>query len=669
MFINTLRQTALAVVACSALAACGGGSGSATHTGVFVDSAVSGLSYTASPSGLSGTTDAAGHFDYKDGDTITFKLGNVTLGTAPALAQVTPKSIADATTSNSADAANIASNIARFLQTFDADGNPDNGISIDPETINAAAPVNFNQAPADFTSDAGYTALIQSTGATPITNDQASAHAERSFLQQLAGTWVVKGSSNTLLTVTFFTDGTYLKGGQEDDADCGGIDGKGNGVELGDFDYDAANATITVTKVRVNTDGSCGLENGTVFTNVVINGNTLTLTAPDGAITLTKPDNNGIIGSWLADQPFAGQQLTHPVVVTFFANGNYVIADSGINEVDTDPADGAAKGSERGTWSVNGSGVLTTTQAIDTNGSGVGFSDLAAGTTLTVGTDGKLVLHEPGFPPDLSFTRLPLASKINAGDLAGAWYISGPDGTPDATTESAASNYVVFNKDGTYLLGSQEDDQNCHDDYANNASTSGNAASYADGSNGSESAHWRLDTGTGILSVHGLIFETNGSCGLYNVYSKFPENHLILDKVNADTINVTTYEYQDGGTGEDNSHTFIENHFVLKRIPSTAAALTGAWVKDGSQDTILFFGDGSFFTIGGSSAGGVIRGTYDLSSNTLTRTVDGTSENCVDTISATSMCLASPTEPVVAELTFGNNNSSFTIGSDTYRKL
>lgn len=669
------RKTALAVVAYSALTACGGGSGSSTHTGVFVDSAVQGLRYAATPSGLTGTTDAAGHFDYKDGDTVTFSLGGVTLGTTPALAQVTPKTIADAATSNDTDAANIASNIARFLQTFDTDGNPDNGITIDPAVAAAATtPIDFDKTPEDFTADPGYVALTTSTNTTPISNEQAAAHTERSALEQLAGTWVHTNSAqHVLLTVTFFSDGSYLKGGEENDPDCGS--NNGNGVELGNFSYDAANATLTVTGVGIETDGSCGLGNGTVLSNVTIDGNTLSFTADDGVVTLTKAANNGIVGSWLADQPLAGQQLTHPVVVTFLANGDYVMADSGIAELD----DAAVRGSERGIWSVNGSNVLTSTQTVNTNGE-AGFSDLEAGTKLLINGNGKLVLQEPG-QSDITFTRLPLTPKINAGDLTGAWYISGPDGTEDVTTESTAADYIVFRQDGTYLLGSQEDDPDCYNDYANDGydahgNTSGNLASYADGSNGSESAHWRLNTGTGVLSTYGLVFETNGSCGLYNVYSKFPENRLILDKVDGNTINVTTYEFQDGGTGEGNSHSFAVNHFVLKRIPSGNNSLTGAWKKDGVNKTTLFFGSGfsgSFFTIGGNSAGGVTRGsyTYDVETYMLIKIVDGSSDACIDTISATSMC-DSPS-PVSASnaLTFGSNFLTFSLSDDggSYSKL
>ena len=51
-------------------------SSSSSSTGVFVDSAVAGVTYTTS-SGLSGTTNASGEFSYQPGDTASFSIGDV----------------------------------------------------------------------------------------------------------------------------------------------------------------------------------------------------------------------------------------------------------------------------------------------------------------------------------------------------------------------------------------------------------------------------------------------------------------------------------------------------------------------------------------------------------------------------------------------------------------
>ena len=69
-----------AVAVGSALCGCGGGhhgggtGNSGGLTGTFVDIPVQGLAFTASPSGLTGTTDNTGAFKYKAGDTVTFSV-------------------------------------------------------------------------------------------------------------------------------------------------------------------------------------------------------------------------------------------------------------------------------------------------------------------------------------------------------------------------------------------------------------------------------------------------------------------------------------------------------------------------------------------------------------------------------------------------------------------
>ncbi|MDD5365309.1 MAG: DUF839 domain-containing protein [Gallionellaceae bacterium] len=107
------------------LAACGGGSSSTASslTGTLSDSYVKGVTYTAIPSGKTGSTGANGEFSYVAGDTVTFKLGNVTLGsvdmTSPALGSdgghvmVRPKDLAGTTDETDEKALGVA----QLLQT------------------------------------------------------------------------------------------------------------------------------------------------------------------------------------------------------------------------------------------------------------------------------------------------------------------------------------------------------------------------------------------------------------------------------------------------------------------------------------------------------------------------------------------------------------------------
>ncbi|MCD6061369.1 MAG: hypothetical protein K0S16_1680, partial [Moraxellaceae bacterium] len=73
--LRPLFRPLLAAAAAVALAACSGGdeaaSSPATYAGTLTDSAIQGVNFTASPSGLSGTTDVNGQFLYRAGDTVT----------------------------------------------------------------------------------------------------------------------------------------------------------------------------------------------------------------------------------------------------------------------------------------------------------------------------------------------------------------------------------------------------------------------------------------------------------------------------------------------------------------------------------------------------------------------------------------------------------------------
>ncbi len=120
------------------------------ETGTFMDSPVAGLNYRG-PKTVAGTTDAAGQFSYASGDTLTFSIGNLVLGSASGAGTVTPVSITSGAASSSDQRVN---NKLILLQTLDADGNLNNGIQI-TEAIRAivsaqAASINFDQTPANF---------------------------------------------------------------------------------------------------------------------------------------------------------------------------------------------------------------------------------------------------------------------------------------------------------------------------------------------------------------------------------------------------------------------------------------------------------------------------------------------------------------------------------------
>lgn len=165
-----LSTAAMAVI--MAFTGCdGGGSSSDSQTptsitGQFLDSAVSGLTYTCS-SGATGLTDVSGHFTCSRGDTVEFSINGYVLGSAPAADIVTPISLF---TKNQT----AQTNLAQLLQTLDSDGNPDNGIALDPKSqgamaLSADVDVNFTQA--DFDS-----AIASHIGSVLVDEKTANTH-------------------------------------------------------------------------------------------------------------------------------------------------------------------------------------------------------------------------------------------------------------------------------------------------------------------------------------------------------------------------------------------------------------------------------------------------------------------------------------------------------------
>ena len=158
-----LIKFSLTLGALTLLAACGGGSGSGSslQVGQFIDDPVAGLTYNCvnGTQTNTGTTNDSGQFNYQPGQTCTFKVGNVTLGTMasiPSDGKVTPQDVAGV--SRAATSAPSALAVAQFLQSLN-DGSTSGKIVIPTATSTA-----LNNAPA--------TTLVSSTGAISQTDLQ-----------------------------------------------------------------------------------------------------------------------------------------------------------------------------------------------------------------------------------------------------------------------------------------------------------------------------------------------------------------------------------------------------------------------------------------------------------------------------------------------------------------
>lgn len=138
----------IAIILCSTfLVACGGGGSnsiaedvtSTGNIGFLMDGTVSGVSYVTPT--LRGVTSSDGSFHYEDEETVRFAVGDTVLGEVPGKEQVTPFDLAgtaaitgtatiSAAINRSNDPFHQVTNIAVFLQSLDADGDPQNGIEV-----------------------------------------------------------------------------------------------------------------------------------------------------------------------------------------------------------------------------------------------------------------------------------------------------------------------------------------------------------------------------------------------------------------------------------------------------------------------------------------------------------------------------------------------------------
>jgi len=164
----------------------------AEYNAIFVDSAVSNITWVCGD--RSGVTDAGGHFGACPvGESVSFSMGKINLGTItdtssfgdPANTIITPTTLATA----SGDP-EVAKKISITLQSFDSDGDPTNGITIDDATI---AVLEELEEPVDLTSPTQtvesveassaetVSVIVEATGNNemrPVTAEEAQIHLE-----------------------------------------------------------------------------------------------------------------------------------------------------------------------------------------------------------------------------------------------------------------------------------------------------------------------------------------------------------------------------------------------------------------------------------------------------------------------------------------------------------
>lgn len=657
-----------------------------TSTGVFLDAPVQGLSYSGSPSNVSGTTDADGRFEYRDGDTVTFSLGDLVLGTVAAQSVVTPVTVAQALVAANpgADAETVAVNLLVFLQSLDVDGNPENGLTFNAALAEAmaAGAINFATDAATFTTNIA-TLVTSLEGAvsgldlTVVSREDATDHFVGQAELLVAGTFVGADADGNptmqnMRTLTLFQNGRYVYGGHDNDPNCndaGAADADGNGVEMGDFDYNPLTRAITFTPTY-ETNGSCGPESGEDSTYTVdIAEDLLTIDFDDDTVHFVRAPNvaNQLTGSWSVGQSLLTDR---PHIVTFLPSsengltGRYFVVDTG--EPGAGPEDSG--GIEEGCYTFDASGNLeadldpaTCAGAVDTNDD--------SGLSHSVNTNVQLDAHgQAVFTDDAGVSgliRLPL-QQFTAEHLAGHRYFEIESGTAPQTLGTMAL-LTVFD-DGRYIMGTQEVENEAE---ADSCGAEDYPMNWQDGSDGAEYGTLTFVAGgyPGQITSNATL-DSNGECGLFNASWGEPQQFLFVRSATEEgTLLLFTNDSGEAENDEPLAH-------VLKSAPSEEGSLVGVWQWDEPSDiiagiTYLLPGGVSFtIEVGDSPLLGVHRAKYSVNAgNTeFTETTGPEVEFCTDTVgTGIELMCGQPTETNVYPLVF--EGDSMTIDGEGYTKL
>lgn len=236
--------------------------GAATLTGVFIDSAVEGLSWKSG--NMAGTTDANGTFKYLGGATVQFYVGDILIGEAQGNSIIIPIDlVVGAEDINNTTVINIV----RFLMTLDDDNDASNGIKILQASSELAlgATIDFTQSTTDFTGSGNVQNLISTltsvTAAGPhalFSVLDALSHSEDSIKTLLTGTYVgtfsgdSSGTWQGTITPSGVLSGTATS--SESVSFLGAVSTNGNGSS--DFQTSGGVSDGTTFSGKFNTDGN-----------------------------------------------------------------------------------------------------------------------------------------------------------------------------------------------------------------------------------------------------------------------------------------------------------------------------------------------------------------------------------------------------------------------------
>ena len=208
----TMNFLKLILLSLTLIACGGGGSAPSISQGQFIDAAVEGMTYTSGTK--TGLTDAQGNFSYQTGQSVTFSIGGINIGTVSGSAIITPVQLVSGATNQTNS---VVTNIVQFLVTIDDDKDASNGIQITSAIQAAAAGLSVDFTSATFDTDSNVSSVIgtlttaSTTGAQVlISNSAAQAHLSNSLFAIMAGNYSgnYSGTDSGTWSVSVATDGT-----------------------------------------------------------------------------------------------------------------------------------------------------------------------------------------------------------------------------------------------------------------------------------------------------------------------------------------------------------------------------------------------------------------------------------------------------------------------------
>lgn len=436
----------------------------ATVTGTFVDSAVAGIGYRTETQ--EGVTNTHGEYNYIPGETVTFFIGDMELPPVRAKGVVTPLDIAGTDDFDN----QVVVNIARLLQTLDADGDPSNGISIPASAAEAAVETNFDVPTGEF--ELATTNFIANAGGgstTLISAVDAQQHLEATVTDtraSLIGTWYYRDTSaanaseHIHIAVTFLDHQTYVMINDESGEDINGKDG----FEIGQYSWNLRTGLFTAS-TRVDTNGEWGLSHpceGEIFT-LEVRGDTLLFgvdtevgsSCDEGGegevvmeFTRVDSDTDPMVGTWWLDFE-AQDQLA---LVTFTADNTYLMMQN------SESTEEGLAGIERGTYLRDPESYDTIfTTITDTNGQW-GFShpcailDVSGSNNLACGPEGRDIIQTTNASGG-SLTFISEADTIAAGEEEPVVFTRVDDVDPPTQLDLVVTNTLVeYNQGEQYSV-------------------------------------------------------------------------------------------------------------------------------------------------------------------------------------------------------------------------